>query len=205
MSKLRISLTVFFVLLLFGTVDAQKKGTIGFTFSATNANLMLQSAAVNHDFTTIEGRKFISFSADYWYPVNDWLEFETGLNYSLQGFEKIVSNKLVEGSLVAVNQTEDIDCHVVNLPIGVRVGFLNVGFVNGGLLVDIAQHEPGIGSYFGFGIKLESEVGYGIFVNPYVKMHSILPVNFDQNADRILEAGIRLGMSYSFDNTFRKR
>lgn len=205
MNKLRILLTVFFVLILFGAADAQKKGTIGFTLSTLNTNSMLQSATIKKDFMVFDGQGFISFSADYWYPVNDWLELETGANYSLQSFEKTVVSGLIDGSNKAVNQTEDIAYHVVNLPVGFRVGFLNIGFINGGLLVDITQQEPGIGSYFGFGIKLDSEVGYGIFVNPYFKTHSILPINFDQNANRILETGIRLGVSYSFDNAFRKR
>lgn len=204
MNKISLIIIVF-VFGLLGNVFSQNKGTIGFSFSAVNSNYLLQSAAVNHEFTSFEGRGFMSFSADYWYPINDWLELETGMNYSLQGFEKIISSKVENNLLKPLNYSESIDYHMVNIPIGVRAEFLGFGFVNGGLLVDIAQQEPGIGSYFGFGVKLDSPVGYGIFVNPYVKMHSILPIDFNFSADRILEAGIRIGVSYSFDNTFRKR
>lgn len=204
MNRVKIILFLIFVGFL-SQINAQKKGTIGFSFSALNTNQMLQYAAENHDYTTVEGRGFLSFSADYWYPVNDWLEFETGVNYSLQGFAKTISNKVENGLIVPLDYSENIDYHLINIPIGVRAEFLDFGFVNGGLLVDIAQQEPGIGSYFGFGVKLDSYVGYGIFINPYVKMHSILPINFNYNADRILEAGIRIGVTYSLDNKFTRR
>ena len=176
-------------LLLTGMVGAQQKGIFGFAFSALNTNSLLRSAAVNHDFTTSTGRGFISFSADYWHPISNRLEFETGINYSMQSFLKTVSHRVDNGSLTAIDLKENIDYHVINLPIGIRAEFLNYGFINGGLLIDIARHEPGIGSYFGAGAKLESITGYGIYINPYVKMHSILPVNFHFNTDRILEAG----------------
>ncbi|MHB9140264.1 MAG: hypothetical protein ACYC25_00125 [Paludibacter sp.] len=93
---------------------------------------------------------------------------------------------------------------MVNIPVGLRVDFLKYGFVNSGILVDLTN-EPGIGSYFGAGVKIESEVGMGLYVNPYVKIHSIVPVNLNQNADRILETGIKIGVTYNFDNPYSKR
>lgn len=183
-------------------LHAQEKGTIGFTFSAMNKNSLLQSAAENHNYITHRGRGFMSFSADYWYPINKWLDFETGINYSLQSFGETIDDPNIV--YVTAPSPRYYDINMLNIPIGFRVNFLKYGFVNSGVLLDLT-HEPGIGSYFGVGAKLESEVGFGIFINPYVKMHSVLPVNFNENVNRILESGIRVGVAYSFDNAYRRR
>ena len=183
-------------------LNAQEKGIIGFSFSGLNTNDMLQSAELNHDYTTHQGFGFLSLSADYWYPINEWLDFETGVDYSFQSFSETVNNPNIY--YLTSPMPIDYDIHMINIPLGIRVNFLKYGFVNSGVLVDLT-HEPGIGSYFGVGAKIESEVGFGIFVNPYVKMHSILPVNLDMNVNRIFETGIRFGVSYNFDNILRKR
>lgn len=204
MNKFRIIIAVF-LLFLFVSAGAQHKGTFGVSISALNKNTMLQSAAVNHDFTTYKGNGFLSFSADYWYPVNEWIEIETGLNYSHQSFEMATTHSWKNNLAVPLQNEEYVNYYLINIPVGVRAEFLEFGFVNGGLLIDIAQHEPGIGSYFGLGVKFESLVGYGLYINPYLKTHSVLPVNLNFNNDRILEAGIKIGIFYSFDNNFFNR
>ena len=183
----------------FTSMDAQEKGTLGFSFSAFNNNQLLQSAETGQDDITVNGRGFMSFSTDYWYPVNDWLELETGVNYSMQYFRNIYNDP---SASEPVDPENDIT-HMINIPVGVRAGFLKYGFINGGILVDILK-EPGIGSYFGVGARIESPVGFGMFINPYVKAHSIFPVNFNKNADRILEAGIRIGVSFRLGSSMKE-
>ncbi len=187
--------TAFFIIAIclgaFVSINAQTKGTLGFTFSAFNNNLTLRSAEVNPDYTTIDGRGFMSFSADYWYPVNDWLDLETGVNYSYQNF----TEETISDALAAIRDTKNYNLHLVNVPVGLRAEFLKYGFVNGGILVDLMK-EPGIGSYFGVGAKIESPIGFGMFINPYVKAHSLFPFNFNRNADRILETGVRVGLFF---------
>lgn len=176
------------------SINAQTKGTLGFTFSAFNNNQMLRPAEISHDYTTVDGRGFMSFSADYWYPVNDWLDFETGVNYSLQNFRDIYNNPSLPN--VAPLNPKDYNMHLVNIPMGIRAEFLKYGFVNGGILVDLMK-EAGIGSYFGVGAKIESPIGFGMFINPYVKAHSIFPIDFNKEADRILETGVRVGIFFN--------
>lgn len=184
-------------LAFFAPTIAQNKGKIGFSFSAFNYNEMLRTTETGFDNTT-KGRGFMSFAANYWHPINSWLEVETGVTYNLRNFE--TSSLDVASEVSPENKT----LHMVNIPIGVRATFLKYGFVNSGILIDLLE-EPGIGSYVGAGLKVDSPVGVGMFINPYIKMHSVLPIDFNLKANRIIDAGIQIGISYSFDNMFTKQ
>ncbi|MHB9140263.1 MAG: hypothetical protein ACYC25_00120 [Paludibacter sp.] len=88
-------ISVFCILIILITafrLNAQEKGSAGFSFSGLNSNMILQSAAANHDYMTKQGHGFLSFTADYWYPINNWIEFETGINYSFQNFSEMDYN-----------------------------------------------------------------------------------------------------------------
>ncbi|HHT23569.1 MAG TPA: hypothetical protein GXZ87_09730 [Bacteroidales bacterium] len=198
MKKIRVAVLVLSVMFC-GLVFAQSKGTVGFSFSAINKNAMVNTANKYYENTTV-GRGFMSFEANYWHPITDWLELETGLNYSRQRFDEILP--LVDGE--AEPQINKKDENLLNIPIGVKAEFLKYGFVNSGILVDVT-HEAGIGSYFGGGVSFVSPVGFGVFVNPYVKMHSILPVDFNFTSRKVLEMGIKIGVSYKLSNPYRKR
>ncbi|NLO71696.1 MAG: hypothetical protein GX102_12295 [Porphyromonadaceae bacterium] len=185
-----ISFILLFFELSFLHVSAQEKGTLGFTFSALNSNMLMQSSSLNPDYTAIKGRGFMSFSADYWYPVSDWIEFETGVNYSLQSFAETNNNPASEQQ-----EPKYYDENYINIPVGLRLSFLKYGFVNTGILLDVWE-EQGIGAYFGAGVKIESPIGFGIFANPYLKTHSILPIDFNEKAKRLVDAGVRVGVSF---------
>lgn len=203
MKKISVFCTLMILIAVF-RLSAQEKGSIGFSFSGLNSNMILQSAATNHDYMTKQGHGFLSFTADYLYPINNWIEFETGINYSFQSFSEMYDNPNFAYVTLTAPEPKYYDINMVNIPVGLRVDFLKYGFVNSGILVDLTN-EPGIGSYFGAGMKIESEVGMGLYVNPYVKIHSIVPVNFNQNVDRIIETGIKIGVTYNFDNPYSKR
>lgn len=189
MKKTATFLTLLIVL-SFSQIYAQEKGTLGFTFSALNNNMIMQSSALNPDYTATKGRGLMSFSADYWYPISESIEFETGVNYSMQGFVDSYHNPEEAGK-----EPKFYDLDYVNIPVGLRLTFLKYGFVNTGILLDVIE-EQGIGAYFGAGVKIESPVGFGVFVNPYLKTHSILPINFNENAKRLVDAGVRVGVSF---------
>ena len=77
-------------------------------------------------------------------------------------------------------------------------------FINGGLLLDIdagtsrpIDSQTGIGSVMGLGIKYDFKSGFTAFVNPYYKLHSLVPFSSGDNHQRIMESGFRFGLMYS--------
>lgn len=202
MNKLKFSVLAAFLFLSY-QINAQSKGTVGFSFTTISSNAMLRSGSLEHNYETIKGKGFMAAGIDYWYPLTDWLKAETGINYSFQNFSKLYYNPNIYTVALTAVEPVNFDIHQVNIPVGFRAEFLKYGFINSGVLLDLT-HEPGIGSYFGIGAKIESEIGLGLMINPYVKMHSVLPVSFNKDADRVMEAGIKFGITYSLDYLLKK-
>ena len=77
-------------------------------------------------------------------------------------------------------------------------------FVNGGLLLDFEVENEVIDpqSGFGLGIGIGGEYiftsGFNIFVNPYLNQHALFPFQKEQHHQRLLDAGVRLGVGYRF-------
>jgi hypothetical protein len=49
---------------------------------------------------------------------------------------------------------------------------------------------------FGLAVKYDFDNGISVFVNPYSKIHSLLPFQLEQDPQRILESGVRIGFTY---------
>ena len=56
----------------------------------------------------------------------------------------------------------------------------------------------GLGAIVGIGAQYEFNNGFGLYINPYSKAHAILSFSFDKYPLRMLETGVRIGMTYSF-------
>ena len=92
---------------------------------------------------------------------------------------------------------------LVNIPISLRANFLKYFFVNGGLILGIdgsmdssIDNQSGIGTLLGVGIKYDFKSGVSVFVNPYLKVHSLLSFNDFQHHQRIWESAVRVGLTY---------
>ena len=58
--------------------------------------------------------------------------------------------------------------------------------------------QNGIGAILGIGAKYDFKFGGTIFMNPYLKCHSLVPFSSEKYHQRLLEAGIRFGITYKF-------
>ena len=76
--------------------------------------------------------------------------------------------------------------------------------MNGGLLLGIdtekenhLDDQTGIGALIGVGAKYDlKNTPVGLFVNPYYKIHSLIPFSVDKYHIRTDESGFRFGIVY---------
>lgn len=191
MKKVLLLVSIIFVTI---SLFSQSKGTAVVSFSMFSNYRMLSDGENFPKEYGLKGSNSISFDAQYVYPLNSWLNAEMGLNYTMARFVKTDLN----------NTNSIFTADLLNLPIGFRLTFLKYGFVNSGTMLDLL-YNPGFGSYFGGGIQFQSEYGFGMLVNPYIRIHSVVPFNLDMSSDRIVNAGIKIGFSYSIDYLLKDR
>ncbi len=145
------------------------------------------------------GDKFYALGIRYLHPVySDWLDIEAALEYAHHTFT--VSG--ISGSGEPITPY-NINYSMISLPIGARVRFLQFLFANAGFLIDIGadasspiDSQDGIGLYLGIGIEYDFLPGFSLFINPYQKVHTLLPFAMDKNHQRILEGGVTVGVMF---------
>lgn len=182
------------ILLFTFSVFSQSKGLALVTYSVGTNNTMFKDASIFPSTEGLTGMGSMSLGLEYVYPMNHWLSAEAGLNYTYERFKKKFDDVDIEGGYA----TSNVNVNLITIPVGFRVNFLKYGFVQTGAMLDLL-YEPGIGSYFGCGVQYQTEYGLGFVLNPYVKFHSFLPLNFNIDANRILDRGVKIGISYSID------
>lgn len=173
------------------------KGQIGLTFSSFGDNDIIRFQQLVGS-ASYFGDKFYTFGINYVYQLNRLLDFETGIEYSKHSIS------------VHPNLPPQMDVFpypaslsLINIPVGLRLNFLKYFFINGGLLFDIdisnsspVNEQTGIGSSVGLGIEYDFNFGVSIFVNPYLKAHTLLPFSQVNYPQRLMESGFRFGIMY---------
>lgn len=174
-----------------------RNGKIGIAFSSFGPNDVFR-------FKTLDGAAaydsdyFYTLGITYIYPLNNWLEAETGIEFSAHHI--IIKPNLPPDM---DNSPREANFSLINIPVSLRANFLKYFFINGGLMLDIdpslsspIDNQTGIGVLLGVSVKYEFDSGISVFVNPYSKIHSLIPFADIINHQRILENGIRIGLTY---------
>ena len=170
---------------------------IGITFSSFGENDPIY-------FDDLEGaasynsKNFYTFGINYIHPINSWLAIEAGVEYAKHTVT-LFPNLPPDMD----RQPYDKYFSLINIPITVRANFLNYFFANGGLLLgfDADTSSPiasGLGAIIGIGAQYQFNNGIGLFVNPYAKTHALLTFSSEKYPLRMLEWGVRVGVTYSF-------
>lgn len=102
-----------------------------------------------------------------------------------------------------VSETETIQ--LLSVPLEVRFGFLKYFFINTGPSFDFditkgsreVDSQTGIGWSAGIGAGIEYGKVYFI-LNPAIKIHSLIAFNHEQHQQHLSEAGLSLGIGYTF-------
>ena len=194
---------IFFLTLIFLTASvtyAEKNwpaSKIGITFSSFGENDVVR-------FHELEGAagylpdQFFVFGINYQQPLNKLLDFETGIEYA---YHKIIVSPNLPPDVNSADYGSSFS--LMSIPLSVRLNFLKFCFVHAGLLLDIdadqsspIDNQTGIGSNLGIGLNYDFNFGLSLFVNPYFKIHALLPFSMDNYPQRVIESGIRLGILY---------
>jgi hypothetical protein len=176
-----------------------QKSEIGFTMSVLSNNSVYRFRSIEDDADYTAG-KSASFGFTYLKPLNNWLDIETGIEYFI-GNASIISIVPTYNGLTDYYHNGSVS--LINIPVGVRANFLKYCFVNGGVLfgIDVSKDSPinsqtGLGVQLGAGLKYDFKTGISLFVNPYIKIHSLIPGSFNDYNLRLFESAFRFGMTY---------
>ncbi|WP_430933767.1 hypothetical protein [Saccharicrinis sp. 156] len=176
-------------------ITKSRKSQIGFIYSSLGDNVVSGDALIGGP--SYDGDGFFTIGISYLKPLSNWLDLETGIDYSEHKIS--VSNAPMPGKVY--NSRREMS--LIHVPVALRAIFLKYFYVNGGMLLgmDISDNSPidsqgGIGALFGLGAKYDFNNGLGVFVNPYTKFHALLGFGLDNNRKRINESGFRFGVVF---------
>lgn len=170
---------------------------IGITFSSFGENDTYYSDGLIGA-ESYDSKIFYTLGINYIHPINNWLDIEAGVEYA--------KHTVTLYPNLPPNMDRppfDKNFSLINIPITARANFLNYFFANGGLLLgfDTDTSSPiasGLGAILGIGAQYEFNNGIGLFVNPYTKSHALLSFSSENYPLRMLEWGVRVGVTYSF-------
>jgi len=173
---------------------------IGITYASFGENDVIRFQELDGA-ASYDSDNFFTLGLSYFHPIKDWLFLETGLEYSEHS---IIVNPNLPPNIDG--ESYESDFSIINIPIAVRANFLKYLFINGGLIVDIdaskdsaIDSQTGIGGLLGFGANYDFGFGASIFVNPYLKAHSLIPFSGENSPQRVMESGIRIGVTYKLN------
>ena len=169
------------------TIKQKSYGKIGLTYSSFGKNKVHLNDVLDGD-ASYRGDDFYTLGITYLMPVNDLLELEMGLEYSRHSI--FIAQQNAEFSLI-------------NIPVTLRANLFKYFFLNVGVFLDLdnmsdgpIDSQRGIGALFGAGVKYDFNSGVSIFINPYLKLHSLLQYSQVDDHKQLYEAGVRMGVTY---------
>lgn len=184
------------------TIKAQKgivNKQIGITFSSFGANEPIYFSDLDGA-PSYDSKGFYTIGVNYIHPLNNWLNIETGIEYAKHSIS-VHPNLPPNMDKSSYNAAFSL----INIPITVRANFLKYLFINGGMLIGIhasssspIDSQTGVGAILGIGAQYEFNNGIGLFVNPYSKAHALIPFSAEKYHQRLMEAGVKIGLTYSF-------
>lgn len=201
--KLKFSTILFLLLITCNFSNAQKtsgdkkNGKIGISFSSFGESDVIRfedldgAASYNSD-------SFYTLGINYIHPLNNWLEIETGLEYSNHTIS-IQPNLPPDMD----DSPYNADFSLLNIPLTLRANFLTYFFINGGLMLDLdtsnsksIDRQTGIGGLLGIAAKYDFDFGATVFINPYLKAHSLILFSPENHPQRLMEFGFRFGITF---------
>jgi hypothetical protein len=179
------------------SLNAQKDpGKIGMTFSGLGTNNIFGDYG-NRNYN-LKGKNFYTLGLNYTKSLNKWLEMEAGVEYSRHNIS--LNANIYPGAHIFM-RTQKTALSLIGIPVTVKANFLKYFFVNGGLLIDIDvsreniyfDNQTGFGGIAGVGVNYNFSSGLSVFLNPYIKAHSLINI---RQLQKVLEKGFRLGFTY---------
>lgn len=172
-------------------------GKVGAAFSSFGNNDLIYFKNMDEG-PDFEGVKFYAFDVFYLYSINHFLTLESGIGMS---FHQILVTPDLPPNIEVKKFEENIT--LVNIPLNVRMQFLYNFFITGGGFINLdfddftsIHKQTGLGANFGVGYQYDFEIGISVFLSPYAKVSTLLPVKSKVNYQRLVEYGLRFGVAY---------
>jgi len=177
--------------------DKGIKGSIGLSYSTFGENDVIRTNELV-GVSGYDGKTHFTFGLNYYFPLNNHLELETGVEYSRH---ELIKRPNLDPTIDVLLSTEELSLWVI--PVTLRYTFLKYLFLNGGALLDFdagtsssVDSQTGIGATFGPGVNYEFRCGCSVWVSPYLKVHSLIPFSGEKYPERLLENGVRFGIAW---------
>lgn len=195
---------LFIVSFIANTTSAQDndaktgKRQLGISFSSFGYNDLVYSERLDGA-ASYHGKKFYTLGVSYLHPINKNIALETQIEFS----HHIISmHPNVQPGMD--NTPTEVFMSLVSIPVSARINFLRCFFINGGFFLDIdtgtseqINSQGGLGALMGLGIRYDSDFRISVFVNPYFKVHSLIPFSNNARHQRLMESGFRFGLAYT--------
>jgi hypothetical protein len=203
---MKISCLTIFVLLITSSLTcfAQEKSIesgkkqIGISYSSFGSNDMVYFQELEGA-PSYNGEGFFTIGLLYLHPLCSKIDLESGIEYS---HHQISISPNVPPGFDDTPSTAFMS--LVTIPVIARVNLLKYFFINGGLFLDIdagtteqLSSQTGIGGLMGIGINYDFDCRVSVFVNPYLKAHSLLQFPKSDYHNRLMETGFRFGLAYN--------
>ncbi|MBK9108556.1 MAG: outer membrane beta-barrel protein [Saprospiraceae bacterium] len=173
------------------------KTQIGIAYSSFGTNDMFYFEQLDGA-NSYQSDHFFTLGLHYLHRLNPKLSIETGIEYS---HHRIIVEPNVPPN--ADDRPFAANFSLISIPITLQLNLSPFFFMNGGLILDMntsfasdIDAQTGMGGMLGLGLGYGLPFGISTFVNPYFKVHSLLPFFSDHHPLRLLETGIRLGFMY---------
>lgn len=190
------TIIVFLTILIVSNVMVAQHAKIGITFSTLSDNEVVRFSNSYVGDGSYDANSSYTIGITYLKPLNNWLEIETGVEY-------INSSITVSPAPMIQMPTHTNKVSYLNIPVSVRASFWKYCFANGGLIIDTdlsltspIDEQVGLGAMLGVGLKYDFKSGISLFVNPYAKVHTLLPFSFKSYSQHFLESAARFGITY---------
>jgi hypothetical protein len=190
------AIIIFLVFMFFSNIMVAQKAKIGITFSAFSDNEVVRFSNSYVGDASYDANSSYTIGFTYLKPLNNWLEIETGIEY-INGSITVHPAPMIQRA----PHTDKVS--FLNIPISVRASFWKYCFANGGLIIDtdLSLSSPidaqvGVGAMLGVGLEYDFKSGISLFVNPYAKVHTLVPFSFNSYSQRFLESAVRFGITY---------
>lgn len=140
------------------------------------------------------GKGYFIVGVGYSKPLNNWLNFNYGLDYSLQKVETSPA-PMISGPTILHR------INIVSLPLSFKAVLLKHFYLQTGATLDMEtgvshlDNQTGIGFMGGIGAQFRIKRAI-FFVSPFSKRYSFVRFNPENNAKKLLITGIQVGMGY---------
>ncbi|EGK02666.1 outer membrane beta-barrel protein [Dysgonomonas gadei] len=179
--------------------ENKKSGKIGLYFASFGVNEIFTFESLDGS-GSYKNDNFFTLGVNYLHSLNKRIAIETGVEYSKHN---VKIQPAFTGEGVDYSDRKE-SFKLISVPVVANVYFGKYIFANGGIILDFdisgsnsIDKQTGMGTILGIGAKYDFESGVSAYLNPYFKLHTLVPFSSERYHQRVWESGIKLGITCS--------